>query len=449
MRVPERVSDIRASLAARRAFDRSVPVMPAIGRLGSASTLAAFRANALAALRGADALGDLVRVDLLYKSTIFVKHPDAVAPMFDTQDVWLRGEGLAPLLGRNVLTTNGAEWEANRRRAQPSFHPRMIERMADGFVAEAAPLVDAWARFAGGAPMDLGAESARLFAQVATRDFGLELRPDEARRFPEIIVRLQRWGFAALAGGNVRTPQVAEDTAFLDAIIARALAAPAPPDRPPSFLERIRQDHEVDRAALAGHLRLMLIAPADNPPNGFAFAVWALARHREVEEAVRREIRATVGDEAPTFEAVERMPLLDRALREALRVYPVVWLIARNARVDTELLGHRIPAGTVAWIPPYYLHRHPAAWEQPDAFRPDRFLPEAIERRHRHAYLPFGAGPRTCIGARLAMLQMRQMMVLFLQRFRAHLAHEGPLPLVGNFAMRSAIGLPVRLERLR
>lgn len=441
MDLREHIHALRSSLRQRGSFDASIPAVSGQPLLGS---LVGFRERTFETLRAAEQ-GDLVRLDLLYRRTCLTGHPDGVAALLDSPDDWEKSTGLAALLGKNVLTTIGDEWAANRQLAQPSFHQKMAARAAASFARDAEVELDGWGRLADGGAVDLALESTRLFALLAPRSFGLSLRPDEAHRFPEVVQRLQRWAFRAVAGGQPRTRQVEQDLAFLDGIIDRGLATPAPPGEPPSFLERIRQDHQVDREALRGHLRLMLIASADNPPNTFAYTVWLLGHHPAWEAALRAEVEAA-GRDVPLAD-LDALPLLDRIINESMRFYPPVWFLLRIARRDTALLGHRVPQGTMAFASIWRAHRHPAFWERPDVFDPDHFLPEAVERRHRYAFVPFGVGQRRCIGSRIALLEVKALLVAFLRRFRA-IPVSRDLTLEGNFVLRSRDGVLARLSRL-
>lgn len=419
------------------------PILPGTPVLGHLMT---FRHDAFAVLRKADVLGDVVRFNLLHTPAYFVKHPDALGPMLDNQEIWLRGEGLQTMLGRNVLTTNGAEWKSNRELAQPSFHPKMTDSAAQDFVKKAASCIDEWHRYIrDNEIIDLAHESVRLFAQCATPAFGLHLLPTEVDAFPKAVLRLQRWAFAALVGGKALSRQESKDIEMLNTIVSRSLAKPAPANQPPSYLERIRQDLSIDRDRLRDHMMLLLIASSDNPPNAFAFAIQALADNPAWEEAVRTEIREVLGNELPTIDSLVQLPLLSRVVDEVLRLYPPVWMLARYSQCETTLLEHTIPANTFALIGTYFLHRHPSFWHEPERFNPDRFLPESMEKQHRLAYLPFGAGPRRCIGSRLALQEICLLLVLFLQKFRAQPKISGQLPLYGIFALRSTQGVPCQL----
>lgn len=445
MKLSEHLSGFRAAKTQARALD---PALPSLAR-SPVANLWTFRQNALDLMRAASAVGDVARVDLLYKPTVFVQHPDAVREIFEQPEVWRRGEGLVPLIGRNVLTTNGDEWLFNRQMVQPSFHPQMTARASTAFARDAAGAIEAWRSHAGsGAPFDVARHAVRLFAKWATPQFGFQLTDAEADRYPDALLRLQRWGFQRVAGGTTTSAQTTEDMALLDGIIARALATPAVSGEPPTYLERFRQDHDIDRARVRDSLMLALIASADNPPNVFAYTTWLLARNPTQQEAARAEIASVLGREAPTVDALERLPLLERVVQESMRILPAVWFLARIAQSDTVLRGYRIPEGTMAFPSPYFVHRHASTWDAPEVFRPDRFLPAEVEKRSRYAYLPFGSGPRMCVGARLSTLEIRMLLVLFLQRFRALPSGDGPLPLEGFFALRSRGGVPVRLAEV-
>ena len=108
-------------------------------------------------------------------------------------------------------------------------------------------------------------------------------------------------------------------------------------------------------------------------------------------------------------------------LQESLRLYPPVWVIPRDAINDDQIGGYRIPAGSTILLSPYLTHRHPDFWENPEAFDPERFLPARSHDRPRHAYFPFGGGPRLCMGVDMAMMEMMLIMVMVVQRYRIHL----------------------------
>lgn len=441
MDIRTHLAGFRSALGQRKRFDPAIPLVAGQPLIGS---LAHFRKDAFGTLRAAGDQGDLVRVDFAYRRTVLTKHPDAISALLESPDDWERTTGLAPLLGKNVLTTIGDEWSANRSMAQPSFHQRIVAAAATEFARESGALLDAWPARAKNGVVDVAQEAMRTFALLAPRAFGLSMTPAEAQLFPAVVQRLQHWGFLVVAGGAPRTKQVEEDLSFLYTIIDRALDTPPPPNAPPSFLERLRQDRQIERSALRGHLILMLIASADNPPNTLAFTIWLLTQHPTYADLLRAEL---AGAGEPSAEELDALPLLDQVLSESMRLYPPVWFLARNARRDTELLGRSIPEGTMAFVSTWHAHRHPAYWERPEEFDPSRFASEQVEKRHRYIYVPFGMGQRRCIGSRIARLEMKVVLSQLLRRFRIT-PGAAELPLEGTFALRARGGVPVRLEKL-
>ena len=123
----------------------------------------------------------------------------------------------------------------------------------------------------------------------------------------------------------------------------------------------------------------------------------------------------------PAIADLPRLRYAHMVVNESLRVYPPVWVIPRDAIHDDEIGGFRIPAGSTILLSPYLTHRHPQFWDNPEAFDPERFLPARSEGRPRHAYFPFGGGPRLCMGVDMAMMEMLLIIAMVVQRYRVHL----------------------------
>jgi len=426
----------RALARLRRSSDTASP-LPDMAGLPLVGHAAQFREDPFVLLGQAAAKGPLVRVRLLDKLVWVVTDPALVHELLDDQDTWRRGEGLAPMLGRNMLTSNGADWTAARQLARPSFHPKMTDRGAAAFGACAAPLLDAWTA---PASIDLARQLGTVFALAAPPVFGMHLRPDEAARLPAALDVLQTWAFRSLAGGSRRSSDVKAAQELLNGVLDRNLTR-APDAGPPTYLERIRQDHAVPREDLADHLRLVLFAATDNPPNTTAIILWLLAHHPEVLRQLVADIDSVLGDRLPTPADLDALPLLDRVIDESMRLIPPAWWLARIAAEDTVLGGHPMPAGTYAFIGIYWLHRHPEAWTDPDRFDPARFT----QPPPAGAFLPFGQGPRRCIGTRFARQSVAMAVAMVLQRFVLTPDHPRPLPWYGRFTLRSRVGVPMRM----
>ena len=140
---------------------------------------------------------------------------------------------------------------------------------------------------------------------------------------------------------------------------------------------------DIITVTLAGH---------ETTATALTWTWWLLSKHPEVARRLREEVDAVIGDQMPTPEDLARMPLVAHVIEESMRLYPPVWAIERQATHDDVLMGFRIPSGTTVGIATFLLHRHPAWWDAPNEFRPERFEPEAVAKRPKWSYLPFGGG---------------------------------------------------------
>jgi cytochrome P450 len=153
-----------------------------------------------------------------------------------------------------------------------------------------------------------------------------------------------------------------------------------------------------------------------------------LSRHPEIARKVRAEADAVLaGGRAPTFEDVTRLSYTRMVLEEVLRLYPPLWMLVRDTMADDAIGGYDVPRGTVIAISPWVVHRLPRLWNNPEGFDPERFTPEAAEQRHKFAHLPFGGGPRTCIGSNFALMEAQLVVAMTIQRCALDLAPSRPI----------------------
>uniref|UniRef100_A0A8D0G895 unspecific monooxygenase n=1 Tax=Sphenodon punctatus TaxID=8508 RepID=A0A8D0G895_SPHPU len=175
---------------------------------------------------------------------------------------------------------------------------------------------------------------------------------------------------------------------------------------------------------------IFIFAGYEGTSNVICFLAYELAIHAAVQQKVQEEIDSVLANKAPlTYDALLQMEYLDMAINEILRMYPIGGRIERVSKKDVEINGVTIPKGLVVMIPPSVLHRDPEYWPEPDEFRPERFSKENKETLNPYVYLPFGAGPRNCIGMRFALLTIKVAMVSLLQSFTFRPCKETEIPL--------------------
>ncbi|HEX9491475.1 MAG TPA: cytochrome P450, partial [Stellaceae bacterium] len=174
---------------------------------------------------------------------------------------------------------------------------------------------------------------------------------------------------------------------------------------------------------------------------------YLLSQHPAAEAKLHTELAAALGGRTPRHEDLGKLRYTRMVLEESMRLYPPAHTLSRAAVGDDEVLGRRIPAGAQILIVPWLLHRNPKLWDRPGAFEPERFAPERAGSRHRFAYIPFGAGPRICIGAAFAMAEAMLLLTTIAQRYRLRLKPGFPVEPQGLITLRARHGMQMLLER--
>jgi cytochrome P450 len=323
---------------------------------------------------------------------------------------------LRALMGGNLLNLPHELWLPRRRALQPVFTKRQVSGYAGHMGAAAQRVVDGWRD---GAFVDLDTECRRLTLRALGRSvLGLDLdeRADEigwalrtslawvADRAAR-PVNLPRW----VPTRGQRAARRANET--LHRLAAEILhAVRADPDREAPLVRALIQafDEETGRPLaddeICHELVLFMLAGHDTTSTTLTYALWSLGHDRDLQERVRAEV-AALGERALTPDDVAELGLIVRVLHEALRLCPPGAGTMRSPTRDLVVDGYRVEAKTIALVSFYAMHRDPSLWEDPLRFDPDRFLPERSKGRSRWQYLPFGGGPRSCIGDHFAMLE--------------------------------------------
>jgi cytochrome P450 len=188
----------------------------------------------------------------------------------------------------------------------------------------------------------------------------------------------------------------------------------------------------------------MVLAGHETTANLLSWTFRLLSQHPDIERRVREEANRVLGDREPGLDDVKPLELTRRVLDEALRLYPPAWMFERQAIESDKLGDYAIEKGAIVGFCPYVLHRHPSHWENPEGFDPDRFLPERAQKRPRYAYLPFGGGPRTCIGNHFAMMEAQIILAMILREHRIELDPSHPVELDPVITLRPKHGIHVR-----
>ena len=352
---------------------------------------------------------------------------------------------LRPIVGAGLLLSEGDNWRHQRRTIAPALAPRVIPTLSPHM---AAATQSAIARLgAARQPVDLLAAMQFLALEIAARTmFSLEM---DRYYVPlrELIVRFAN-RFARLYFLDLMLPAAIPTLhdlarmrfrsrwrALMDEIIKTRMQS-APSEEPRDLFDLLlaARDPETrasfSRAQLRDQTATMIVAGHETTALALFWSLYLLASLPAEQERVAEEVRAiALGPEAAS-DALSRLSYTRAVVSEALRLYPPAFAISRNA-VATDQVGQlRIPRGSVVVVAPWVLHRHVRLWEDPNVFNPSRFLGTELPA-HRFAYLPFGAGPRVCVGAQFAMAEATLVLAMLIQNFEVALADHVPVLAVG------------------
>ncbi|HEX2063020.1 MAG TPA: cytochrome P450 [Acidimicrobiales bacterium] len=369
-------------------------------------------------------------------------------------------------LGDGLLVSKGDRWRSHRRVAQPLFTRRAVKTHLQPIATAAADLV-AWceAEAGAGGAVDLHQLSMRYalhaLGHTVFGDDIVEVAPTLRDVLPPLGDHLKRRSLAPLRSphwwpspANRRAEGIRKVVWDLaDALIARRRAEGAHGD---DLLSRLlaARDPETGQGLTDADVRdeaiIFLIAGHETTGSALAFTLFLLGRHPEVQERVRDEAGEAAGDEYPPHYDPDRLPYTVQVLNEAMRLYPPAHTVVRRASAETELLGYPVDEGRILAVSIWGIHHRSTVWSDPSTFSPDRFATgQATGERSRtasgYSHLPFGGGPRACIGEHLAMAELVAAVAAVVRRYRLHSLLDSP-PLEVDLALRPGGSLPCRLE---
>jgi cytochrome P450 len=177
----------------------------------------------------------------------------------------------------------------------------------------------------------------------------------------------------------------------------------------------------MDDGQLRDQVITLLLAGYETTATALTWTWYLLSQHPQTQARLHAEVTSALGDRLPTYSDLPRLGYVQMVFEEVMRLYPPAWVLGRKALEGDTLGGYFIPAHSIVAISPFTLHRHPDFWEEPEAFDPERFSAGRSAGRHRFAYLPFGAGPRQCIGNNFAMLEAQLIIAVVAQKYTLQL----------------------------
>jgi cytochrome P450 len=428
--------------------------------------------NQIAAYSAESYSADIIEWRRLWRYSMLLNEPGAIKHvLLDNAENYHKTEitrrQIEPVVGRGLLTSEGEIWRRHRRIMSPAFDHRSIVSYSPVMTEIAERLVERWAQLPDAeidvAPAMMQATlnviSLTMFSRdssdiVALIERGFERFQTQMRLnlvdFFELPAWLKKLSFAR------RAPPI---FAELDQVIGQLLAARAAADavdaRPKDLLARLiaARDAETGKGMTPEETRNQIVtiflAGHETTSQALTWTWYLLSQHPAAETKLHAELDQVLGGRTPEHDDLAKLPYTRMVIEEAMRLYPPAHTLARTAMAPDEVSGRRVHKGTQIIISPWLLHRNPNIWSEPLRFEPERFAPERAAERHRFAYIPFGAGPRICIGAAFAMAEGMLILATIAQRYRLRLKPGFPVEPQGRITLRPRHGMRMILERRR
>ncbi len=399
-----------------------------------------------------------------------IAHPDDVRTVLqDRYAHFTKGSAgflkIKQLLGEGLLTSEGDLWRRQRRLAQPSFSRQRLARFATFMTDAASRQCESWNdAAASGESLPIASEMTRLtLAIIGKALFGADLSEEDARVVERGIVsflehaRKTTYQLVDLSRFFTSQSQRRYEAAKkdLDALVYRIIERRRKEGCEGydliSMLLQATDDETGEGMSdlqLRDEVMTMIIAGYETTSTALAWMWTALSLHPGVAVRWRCELQQVLDGRLPTVEDLPSLVYTEKVIKETMRLYPPAWSMSRLVVEDEVLGGCRIPAGSLVFVCPYAVHRHAGFWPNPEGFDPDRFTPEAEQERHRFAYLPFGAGPRNCIGQHFAMMELKLVLATIGQRYTLSLLPGHRIEVDPTVTLRPKGDLPMRVTQV-
>jgi cytochrome P450 len=413
--------------------------------------------------------GNVVRLRFGPKTIHLFVHPDDLKVVMQDhyREFGKASRGfskLKMLLGEGLLTSDGAFWQRQRRISQPAFHQRRIAAFARTMTAAAEEMAEDWHRHArAGGPLDIASEMMRITLTVVVRTLlGSDLPEggfEKVKWALEVAIEHMNHNIYRLLDTpafvpSARRRRFEKAVELLDGIVLaiiekRRRAGEGHHDLLQMLMDA--RDEESGEGMTDEHLRdevmTILLAGHETTAIALTWTWYLLSRHAEAGRRLPMELDQVLSGRPPTLEDLPRLTFTTQVLRETLRLYPPLWAFSRIVKKPMEVGGYALPAGSFTYASPYATHRLAEFWPNPEGFDPERF-PDGQEPRDlpKFAYMPFGGGPRNCIGSNFALLELQMIVPTLAQRFRlevvpGYIARPEPM-----LTLRPQGGLPMFLH---
>lgn len=395
---------------------------------------------------------------------VVVSDPELVGELLlDKEGAYIKDvvtRGLAEVLGRGLLTSEGEQWRRQRKLIAPSLGKGRIAGYAESMVEHTRGYVE---RLRQGEERDVHADMSKLTLDIVVATlFGAKLPGGVQERVAKIIDQYMHdfhalqhswrslfpawFPFPERLRGGLLAREL--DALVMDVVKERRASAVRGDDLLSRLLaarDETTPDRGMDDRQLRDEVITLFTAGHETTSNALSWTLLLLAEHPEIDARLATEVREVLGGRSATPDDLASLPLARAVLDEAMRLYPPAHIIGREAKRDVRLGGWLLPKGTNVAVSPWAMHHDRRFFEDPEAFRPDRWLDGSTAALPRHVYLPFGGGPRVCVGNHFALMEGVLVLVTLVQRARFERISRAPVRAQPAITLRPVDGVPLRV----
>ena len=370
-------------------------------------------------------------------------------------------DGLKPIFGKSMITHDGALWQKIRMPQQPAFHPDMFAEYIPYFLAAIDAKMELWKGLAkSGEEFEMVEQTWTLAADMICKALFDRDMPFN----PHFIFGCVKTYTDVMNHKSIRVKKVAGEEFEItkeDAAKAMDVWAGVPPQvmaadpremRERTLLKMIEDAvanpdiPEFDQAQAIDELKQYLWAGTETTALTLAWAMYETSKNPEAAARIRAEGEAVYGDRAPTAADYSSLSYTRAVIQETMRLYPPIWGLMRTASKPDEIDGKEIKAGDRIMMFAYGVHHDPKYWDDPEAFKPERFMGDAVKKRVPYTYLPFGGGKRSCIGGAMSQVENTLALSILLRRFRPEYTGIEPPGLNATVTLTPRGGLKFKMH---
>lgn len=410
--------------------------------------------------------GDIYNLNLGVTKVVVLNHPrHAQTVLRDRADHFRKGgpmwDMVRSLLGNGLVVSEGDFWLRQRRMMQPQFHRQRLAALTELMVQAIDEALNSWqTAAAANKPFNMAQGFNHLTMRVIVRTlFGTALNQADMDKVAEAMTFALDYMMAGLIFGSLPAwlpvpgrkrfqKAIADFDVILYRIIAQCRAGAGEQNHLlQMLLDTVDEEtgEQMSDQQLRDEIATLFLAGYETTSITLTWAFAYLGQNPEMMAKVQAEADEVLQGRQPTLADLMKMPYTRQVLQEAMRLRPPSWWLPREVTTDEEIDGYHLPAGTQVVSLTYMYHRHPEHWADPEQFDPERFAEENSAKRHKYAWVPFGAGQRLCIGRDFALMEGQLALAMVAQRFQVQpVKADMPQPLLSS-TLRPKGGFPVHL----